>query len=470
MKQLFIVTVLMALTLNAFPDDGYRISVHFEGQRESECYLAYHYGNRQYLKDTADINQEGLAVFEGENRLQAGIYLLVLPDQQNMEVIIDRNQDFVIHADPDDFIGSATFHDSPENEVFYNYLNFLGEKNRQRQEIEQKLNSPGIAEELRKQLQAELQQMDQEVKEEQDRIIANNPEGLLTQVLLAQRDPDLPDPPRYEDGSYNREEMYRIYTERYFDNIDFSDNRLLHTPAYHSKLRLFFNNVLIQHPDSIINAAEMVLNKSRANEDMFQYTLWFLTNHAEQSQSMGMDALLVHLVDNFYSTGETPWVDNDRLERLSQRAEDLRPLLLGKVAPDMEVFNTDGQPVALHNTEADYLVLYFWESDCPFCKENLPKLKEALAELEALDHEVEVFAVNTETDQESWLNALEDYPADWIHVNDTQDKSGFRDKYDIYSIPKIFILDRNKKIIAKQIEGEQVDNFIRQDIQINNSQ
>ncbi|MFP4065448.1 MAG: DUF4369 domain-containing protein [Bacteroidales bacterium] len=286
MKQLFIVTVLMALTLNAFPDDGYRISVHFEGQRESECYLAYHYGNRQYLKDTADINQEGLAVFEGENRLQAGIYLLVLPDQQNMEVIIDRNQDFVIHADPDDFIGSATFHDSPENEVFYNYLNFLGEKNRQRQEIEQKLNSPGIAEELRKQLQAELQQMDQEVKEEQDRIIANNPEGLLTQVLLAQRDPDLPDPPRYEDGSYNREEMYRIYTERYFDNIDFSDNRLLHTPAYHSKLRLFFNNVLIQHPDSIINAAEMVLNKSRANEDMFQYTLWFLTNHAEQSQSM----------------------------------------------------------------------------------------------------------------------------------------------------------------------------------------
>ena len=465
MKQMLILTVLLTVTLNAFSDDGHRIRIHFEGQKESECYLAYHYGNRQYLKDTAYINQKGVAVFEGENMLQAGIYLVVLSDQRNMEVIIDQNQHFDIHADPDDFTGSATFQGSPENEAFYNYLDFLRKKNSQRQEIEQKLRSPDIAEEFRQQLQADLQQMDEKVKEEQDRLIANNPEGLLARVLLAQRDPDLPDPPQNKDGSYNREEMYRVYTEKYFDNIDFSDSRLLYTPAYHSKLRLFFNNVLIQHPDSVKKAADRVLEKSRANEDMFQYTLWFLTNHAEQSQLMGMDALFVHLVDDYYSTGDAPWVNDERLNRLSQRAEDLRPLLLGKVAPDIEVFNTDGQAVTLHDTEADYLVLYFWESDCPYCKQALPKLKEALAELETSDQEVVVFAVNTEVNRERWLNALEDYPKDWVHANDTEDKSGFRDKFDIYSIPKIFILDRNKKIRAKQIGAEQVGNFIRQDMQ-----
>ncbi len=474
MRHLILLFALLMFATGCFSRTGHRITVRFKETQDTECYLAYHFGNQQYLKDTAYVNRQGVAVFEGEESLDPGIYLVVLSDELNMEVIVDANQHFEIHVDPDDFIGTAEFTGSPDNEVFYEYLNFIREKNRQRQEIEAALQSPDTGQEKRPGLQQELRQMDEEVRELQKKIIADDPEGLLSRVLMVQRDPELPEPPIRADGSYDREAMYNIYTRHFFDNIDFSDQRLLYTPAYHGRLRLFFNNVLAQHPDSIIQAADRVLEKSMASEEVFRYTLWFLTNHAQSSMVMGADAVFVHLVDNYYQTGEASWVDEERLKTLAGRAEELRPLLLGNVAPDIEVYDPAGNPVTLHEVEADYLILYFWESDCPYCKEAYPVLDETVRQLEETD--VKVFAVNTEPGSEEWLNALEEYNAfkeyqdNWIHVNDTANTSGFLDKYQIYSIPKIFILDSGKKIRAKQISAEQAGNFIRQDMQERSSQ
>ncbi len=466
MKHLILFFVFLMLTSACYPEQGHRITVQFEGVENTECYLGYHFGNRQYLKDTAEVNSEGVAVFEGEEKLNQGIYLVILPDDSNMEVIVDDNQHFEILVDPDDFVGTASFSGSASNEVFYEYLKFIRNKNRQRGEIETQLQSPDISQEERRTLQQELSQMDEEMQEFQDRIIAEDPESLLSKIMLTQRDPELPEPPVRADGSYDREAMYNIYTRHFFDNIDFSDQRMLYTPAYHGRLRLFFNNVLAQHPDSIIQAADRVLEKSMANEEVFRYTLWFLTNHAQSSRVMGADAVFVHLVDHYYKTGQASWVDEEGLKRLSERAEDLRPLLLGNVAPDVEVYDPEGNTVILHEIEADYLVLYFWESDCPHCVEASPLLYEAVSELE--DEKVKVFAINTETENERWLNALEDYPDSWIHANDTANTSGVFDKYQIYSIPKIFILDGEKKIRAKEIGADQVGNFIRQDMQERN--
>ncbi len=466
MKHLILFCAFLIVALTGFPQPGHRITIQFEGVENTECYLAYHFGNRQYLKDTTNVNSEGVAVFEGEKKLDQGIYLLVLPDDRNMEVIVDDNQHFEIRVDPDDFIESAKFTGSADNEVFYEYLILIREKNRKRQKIEAQLQSADIDQEKRNSLQGELRQMDEEVQDFQDRIIDEDPESLLSTIMMIQRDPELPEPPVRADGSYDREAMYNIYTRHFFDNIDFSDQRMLYTPAYHGRLRLFFNNVLAQHPDSIIQAADRVLEKSMANDEVFRYTLWFLTDYSQSSRVMGADAVFVHLVDHYYQSGKATWVDEDRLERLTERAEELRPLLLGNVAPNIEVYDPEGNPVILHETEADYLVLYFWESDCPHCIEASPKLNEAVNELE--DEKVKVFAVNTETENDRWLKALEEYPDTWIHVNDTANTSGVFDKYQIYSIPKIFILDREKIIRAKEIGADQVGNFIRQDKQERN--
>ncbi len=454
--------LLWLLSCSSVASEGHRIGIHFKDLSVAEAYLAYHYGNRQYLSDTAQINTSGYAEFAGEEALTPGLYLIVLEDDRNFEVVIDRQQHFTIHVDPDDFVGTARFEGSHDNEVFYSYIRFLGDMSRERQALEHEQSSENTTPRRRDEIHARLVEMDAEVQEKQKRVTEDESQSLLAAILRAQREPEMPEPPLLPDGRQDVDAMYQIYKSRFFDHIDFSDARLIHTPVYHSRLRVFFNNVIVQHPDSVIQEVDRVMDLARANNDVFRYTLWFLTNNAETSQVMGMDKVFVHMVDHYYLSDEVDWIPDERMERIKNRADEMRPLLLGNVAPDIRIFDPNGEQVSLHGLEAEYLVLYFWDSECVFCRRATPRIIEAYEQLQ--DQGVKVFSVNTETDTEKWLRAIESHPDTWTMGHDATNKSRFRDLYAIYAIPKIFILDADKEIIAKDIGAEHLENFLRQEM------
>ncbi len=459
---LFLFVFFAAAWAGVAAAEGHRIKIRIEGQADTECYLAYHFGNRQYMKDTAYVNLSGEAVFQGPDRLTPGIYLVVLEEDINFELLIDENQVFELSVDPADPIASLQFTDAPENTEFYTYIRFLRERGAERQALERELNAGNLLPARQTAIRERLQAMDAEVVGKQDDIIDRNPDALLSKIILGQRDPEMPDPPLLPDGSPDRARMYQIYKKHFFDNIDFSDDRILQTPVYHSRLRIFFNNVLMQIPDSIIKEAVRVVEKSRANEEMFRYTVWFITNNAESSPVMGMDAVFVYMVENYYVTGEVDWLDEERMQRIIQRAMEKKPLLLGNVAPDISIYDPDGNALVLHDVEAAYLILYFWDSECAFCRQATPLIKTAYENLK--DRGLKVFSVNTEADADKWLRVIADYRYNWYHGNDPDNDSGFRDKYNIYAIPKIFILDAEKRIIAKDIGAEYLEQFLLQHI------
>ena len=462
MKRHYLLLSLFLLVLNMAvqAEQGHQISITINNYDGTETYLAYHFGNRQYLKDTAYVDTENRFVFSGQEPLVPGMYLVVLEDDRNFEVILDANQVFEIDIDANDLVGSAAFRNSPDNVLFYEYIRFLGEKGRQRSTLEQEFNQPGTSEARQLAIREELAEMDEGVQNKQNEIIDADPDALLSRIILAQRDPELPDPPLLADGSMDREYMYQIYKKRFFDNIDFSDDRILQTPVYHGRLRIFFNNVLIQHPDSIIAEADRLLDKARANKEMFKYTLWFITNNAESSQIMGMDKVFVHLVENYYMTDEVDWIGEERRNRIISRAMDLKPLLIGNIAPDFEISDPEGNPISLHGIEADYLVLYFWDAECAFCKQATAALQQSYEQLSGIG--ARIFAVNIENDKQKWLNDIASYDQEWIHGNDIHRRSDFLDVYNIFAIPQIFILDSNKEIVAKDIGAEHVFRFLRE--------
>lgn len=73
---------------------GHEIKVQVQGISDTSSYLAYHFGERQYLKDTVDVDSDGRFVFSGDERLPGGMYMIAFPDDQYFEVIIDKNQHF----------------------------------------------------------------------------------------------------------------------------------------------------------------------------------------------------------------------------------------------------------------------------------------------------------------------------------------------------------------------------------------
>lgn len=462
-KETFIFFAIILFTLNAATNscasEGYNVNVQVHGVSDTVSYLAFNYGDSQYLKDTADVDIDGRFTFLGEEKLPNGMYMIVMPGNKYFEVIINENQHFEIETEMDNLVKAMQFKDSPENSSFYEYLTFVREKREEVVPIRGELRDSLTTDERREILLNESKLIDQLVEEKQKEHIENFPDCVFSMMLKAQRSVPRPETIMEKDENIDFDTAYKQYKNDFWKYIDLSDERILYTPIYHSKLETFFENVVIKHPDSTIKEVTRVINKTKGNDKMFQYTLSHLGAKYERSEIMGMDAVFVHLVNEYYKTGKAFWIDDDRLERIIKRAERLEPILIGKTAPDIKMYRPDKSAVSLHDVEAKYTVIYFWDSDCPACKRKTPKVKDFYENFK--EHDVKIFAVNTEIDRENWLNYIEENEiGDWLNVNDPANISGFRDKYDIYSIPVIFFLDEDKKIIAKRINVEQVKDIL----------
>lgn len=455
----FTLPILLMLPFCSRAEDGYRIEGRIQGLDSATCYLGYHYGQRQFLIDTIQTGSDGRFLFKGAERLEPGMYILAVKDMEYVEILIDDQQQIRLYTDAGDMVGQMHFPDSPQNQAFYDYIRFMKQLNEEAGVLHGLMEAtpPGEQQELR----AQMMEMEQSIRAKQDEYIRHFPNSLFAAVLRAQREPDMPDPPlQRPDGSVDQQAMYQLFVNRYWDRMDFSDGRLVRTPVYQGMLNHYFNQVVIQHPDTVMAHADRVIEKSRANDELFRFTIWFLTGMGERSQIMGMDALFVHLVENHYMTGDVHWMDEDRLQRLIDRGRQLSRILIGETAPDLILYKPDGQDIRLHDIEANYLVMYFWDSECAFCREETPRLQNILDEMG--DRGLKVFAINTETDERKWKEAIAPYSLPgWIHVNDARFRSGYEDIYDIYAVPTIYLLDKQKRIIAKGIGARQLIDFIR---------
>lgn len=458
-KALLFVSLLFSLAVGSAGQEGYRIEVTVAGLQDTTSYLGYHLGDRQFLRDTALVDLQGHFVFEGNERLLPGMYMVILPGNIYFEMIVDQNQHFSVSTHKDKLIDSLSFSNAPDNSAFYEYITFLQHTNQNLTHLRQQLEDPELETDKRQELNDRIQQAEQAVISKQDQYMKDFPDGLFSRILMAQRPPSLEDVTALANEQSDPDYLYQTYKKRFWDHIDFTDDRILRTPVYHAMLNRYINQFVMQIPDTIMAASDFLLGKARANKEVFRYTLWYLTNNAERSQVMGMDAVFVHLVEKYYNTGEAFWISPEGLERISKRANTLAPILIGRTAPNISGFDVNGEQKALHDVEADYLVLYFWESNCAHCREETPVLKDIHEKYH--QHGFEVFAMNVETEPENWKEAIERYNASWINVNDVFNRSGFREIYDVYAIPLIYLFDKDKKIIAKKISAGQLDDFMQ---------
>jgi thiol-disulfide isomerase/thioredoxin len=251
---------------------------------------------------------------------------------------------------------------------------------------------------------------------------------------------------------------YNYNKDHFFDNIDFGDERLLRTPILQARLDEFFTNVLIQSADSINRQVDKLLQKCQNDYKMYQFVAVYLFNHFRESEIMGHDAVMVKIADEIYLSGKADWVSKQFVDDLRKQVELLRHNLIGMKAENLVMDSYKGTYVALYDIEKEFTILYFWEPNCGHCKEATPKLKNYYDK--AKDEGIEVFTVCTTTDKNAWSKYIEEHELNWINGWDPERLTHFDYFYDVQSTPTIYILDRNKKIIAKRLSVEDIPSFI----------
>ncbi len=456
MRFLVFVSCLFVFYIPSFSaepvDGGYRIEVelqHFEGDT---LLLGYYFGKSQFLKDTAAINR-GKFVFEGKDDLKPGVYLLVIPpDNKFIHVIVTKDQSrFSMYVDLKNIVNSAQFKGSPESEIYYDYLRELDKRRPQADTLKKRM----VDDSLQKSIYLkQIEKLDAEVRKVQDDIIARHPSSMTAMLILANRDITLPEFNELseEDRKHKQIEYYR---QHYFDNLDLADPCTMRSGMIHPKIDYYLQKLTYPYPDSQIVAIDYLLHQMGDTSEAFQFYLAHFLNEAARSKKMGMDAVYVHLIDNYYAKGRATWTQKEQLDKLMSQAETVRPLLIGKTAPELTFFKESGEPVSIHSIQSDYTVLFFWDPECGHCKKSMPAIVEFYNEYK--NKGVQILAICTKSGQDissCWSTIRERGMDIWVNAADQYIRNRYKTIYDVKTTPQIFILDKDKMILIKKIAGE----------------
>lgn len=477
-RRFFLLCFLAFFTLLS-SGQGYDIRIKINGLAEKQVILGHYLSKSMYPDDTTMLDSKGSGSFAGNKKFPDGMYLLYLPNSRYFEIILGEDQTFSLEVDTTDFLNSLTIKDSEENLVFLDFQKFMVTLRRQADSLTRLLK--GTDPKTRTEISAQLKKINDIRIERINSVKKEHPDLFVADFLMATLDITVPDPPKDENGNVKDSTwQYYYYRNHYFDNFNISDPRLLRTPLYEDKIMNYLTKVIPQVPDSLIPAIDFLIEKSRADSNLFRYMLITLFNYYGKSNIMGMDAVQVHIAEKYYLP-ESWWSDAKFLAELKDRIEKTKPLLIGNAAPEIELMSvpadhfraalTDtalrkyphvGTRITLSQIESKYVVLVFWEADCGHCQVVVPELYRIFQKsLQPLG--VTILAVSTlfgEDGKAKWVNFVNDHALyGWINAWNPYSYD-FKLKYDVIATPQIFILDENKKIVAKRIGPEQVEEIL----------
>nr|WP_295871788.1 TlpA family protein disulfide reductase [uncultured Chitinophaga sp.] len=456
MRKIFLL-LLTALSIQLhLHAQGYQLSIRLKNYTSGKLFLANYMGRTTYLADSAEVNPAGEVVLKGKTPLYPGIYLIVLPGKQKyVETLIDKQQFFSVTIDTADLVGKTVYKGSPDNELFLAYNRFLFQQESLTRSITDQLKTARTAADSAKvaPLQQELGKKLQEYRHD---LVSKHPQAILSAIFRAMKEPEIPQKPEGEDSSF----AYRYFKGHYWDEVELSTDRLVRTPVLEAKLKKYFSQLVVNMPDSIIADCDALLARTRKSKEAFKYVLWWLTYNYESSPYMGMDAVFVHLVEKYYVPGDAFWLNDEQLNKIINRAYTLAPNLIGQQAAPLELKDTASKPVSLYKTKAKYTVLVFWDPTCGHCKTELPRLDSAF-KASWKDKGVAMIGIKTEGTREEWLSFIRDHHlTGWVHALDADNTTNYRRLYDVYSTPVVYLLDERKKIVAKRLAVEQLNDFL----------
>lgn len=136
-------------------------------------------------------------------------------------------------------------------------------------------------------------------------------------------------------------------------------------------------------------------------------------------------------------------------------------IALGAVAPEITLPNPDGKMVSLSSLRGKYILLDFWASWCGPCRAENPNVVKVYHKFK--NKGFDVFSVSLDKEKNAWLSAIQKDGLAWNHVSDLKFwESSVVPLYGIEGIPATFLLDKEGKVIAKNLRGKDLENKLQE--------
>jgi thiol-disulfide isomerase/thioredoxin len=190
----------------------------------------------------------------------------------------------------------------------------------------------------------------------------------------------------------------------------------------------------------------------------------FIINNSDNFASV---LALINLgsIDEYYdlykSTSDTLdkyYLENNWISNIKEDLKAKETTSIGAIAPNFTINDTNGKPVSLTNFRGKYVLIDFWASWCKPCRDANPNLVRLYQQYKPKGLEIIGISLDDTTrtinERNNWLNAIESDNINWIQVSDLIGAESEAAKlYGVKSIPSTFLLNKEGKIIAKDLNG-----------------
>ena len=434
-------------------------------------YLASHYGKYQTLLDSVKGTNDGKLVFKKDQKYVEGIYMLATPDKKiELEFMMDANQKFSIQVtNPTD--KTVAISNSILNQDFNVFNSFFKTKMEGMKALEKNLADKKTKQDSAIVIQ-DLKKIQSEINLYKNNYIQANPENTLALLFrLSQPIDNFSNKPA-EEKLATKTDSIAYLKKHFFDGINFKDNRLLRNPFLENRITTYFNTFVPVTPEAVTAEINQILNQTDLpNGDVFKYlSLHFIDLYAEP-KIMGMDRVFINIYNTYFKNKEYPWLQLKQKEFFKFKVASIKDNLVGDKGRNLFMLTQDQKRIDLYDIKAKYTIVAFWDPTCGHCATEIPKMHQ-LYETEWKQKGVVVFAVNNNTNEMAkWKEFIEKeklsdwtnlYPAPVVTGNYTKEDVDFQTLYNVRQTPVIYLLDQDKKIIAKKVGPENYTKIIEQ--------
>ena len=443
---------------------GHEISITVKPYRNTWLYVGSYYGKFKQLADSVYLDDNSKGILKGDSSLPQGIYFMVSPTHTILfDFLMDAGQHFALSADTSQ-LSNIIVTGSKENTYYSNYSRYIDSHGKQIQALEKQMAKAGTRQDstaIKNKIDLETKAFDSY----RASFAKEHPNSMLTVFFQAMQRPKAP-------KTVGKDSLAPFFyvKDHYWDNVDFSDDRILHTPFFEPKLDEYYKYYVSPLPDSIIKEVNYMLLSAREGKEMYRYLLGKFTDKYINPEIMGQDKVFLFLFNNYFSKGDTSWLSPKQKEFIFNRAYNLMANQIGENAPALDLKDTTGTRRPLSSLDARYTLVLFWDPECSHCKVIVPEIDSIyFAKWKAQG--VRIYAVNTgEGAAKAWKTFIREHNmGEWTNVMQTKEEReadaknqvpNYRQLYDVTQTPTVYLLDDKKRIIAKKLTIQQLDGII----------
>lgn len=153
---------------------------------------------------------------------------------------------------------------------------------------------------------------------------------------------------------------------------------------------------------------------------------------------------------------ELKYPNDANVKMFHAMVEKMSAVGIGQLAPDITLSNPEGKEITLSSLRGKVVLVDFWASWCGPCRKEMPNVVKAYAKFKSKGFEI--YGVSLDQEKDRWLEAIAKDGITWPQVSDLKQwQSEVVPLYSIQSIPYTILLDKEGKILAKNLRGEDLE-------------